>query len=311
MLRACRFLRQKAGPARTELVIRRIVACIATCCLLSGIAAYRLHAQTAPPSVLLQPASPADSFVAPLIGAGFRFAARITRHQPTTGALSSQGPFATRVEVDTVFRAPPSIGELRGRSLTIVLQDTTALPRDRPAVIIAAGITFGTEIVLRTQAHVPLASLAQAPDVAAIIKRADSLIYVAAVRRFAAEADAVFLGTVLAIANSFPNSALFARRGEHDPAWREADVRVDSPYGSGALRRGTRVRVLFPGSRDMAYRFSPRLELGTQSLILARKAQRLLSDTLTVPVPRTTYFVVRAFDVRPAQDSNLVRLPPP
>lgn len=323
MLRACRSSSRKGGHnRRRNACTRRALLLAVVWSSLTAAPAHSLGAQPTPPAPgprviprarLLRADFPADSFVASLAGAGFRFAGTVLRHGRTPAEFAQHGPFATLVRVDTVFRAPPSVGDLRRQRLTILVPDTVALPATRPAVFLAAGVSFGDDIVLRSQGHVPLDTIVRAAVLGEIIARADTLLRIATVRGRASGADAVFVGTVLGIADSAASASTLARRGEHDPRWRQAEVRVDSYYGPSALPTGTTVRVLFPGSSDMAYRFSPRLQAGGQSLFFASNAYRLLRDTLATSALPRTFFVVRPLDVVPASDSILVRpaIPPP
>lgn len=306
MLRACRCLKPKGGRDRRSRASLR--GCALLGIVLSGSLTQGLGAQVLPRAPTFLPTAPADSFVVPLVGAGFRFVATVQRHALAPSAFAAQGAYATTVRVDTVYRAPPSVGDLRGTYLTILVQDTSALPRTRPAVFLAAGVAFGDEIVLRSHGQVLLDSLPQAAPIAVVLATAEALLRVGTVKRHASTADALFLGTVLGIADSTAGAASFARHGEHDPLWRQAQVRVDATYGATKLAGRSPVQVLFPGSRDLAYEFSPRLQAGEQFVFIAWWATRLLRDSLaSIALPRT-YFVVRPLDVLPARDSAIVRL---
>jgi len=306
MLRACRSLRRKGGRGRVSRIslIRAVVA------LLIGKSIAHvapLVAQTIPPVRILLPTLPADSFVTPLIGAGFRFVATVRTHRAVTAAHGYTSAYETNVVVDTVFRAPSAVGDLRGKTLTILSSDTSVL-RSKPAVFIASGVEFGETIVLRAQAHVPLDSVRQGAIVGGLISRGDSLLRIYSIRRHGATGDVRFLGTVQTINDSTSIAPHVVRRGEHDPRWREAQVRVDKPYGPG-VTSGSIVRVLFPGSRDAAYLYSPRLEASARSIFIAQNANKLLRDTSNTSLTKAMYFVVRPQDVLPGRDSTIMLLP--
>ena len=307
MLRACRSLKRKDGRDRVRRIpMNRVV--LALLIWTSIAPATSLSAQTIPPVRILLPTLPADSFVTPLIGAGFRFVATVRRHKAVTAAYGYTSAYETTVVVDSVFRAPAAVGNLKGRSLTILSSDTSVRP-SKPAVFIASGVSFGEGIVLRAHAHVPLDSAAQATAVGGVIARGDTLLRITSVQRHAVTSDVRFLGTVQTISDSTSIAPDMVRRGEHDPRWREAQVRVDKPYGGAGITQGSIVRVLFPGSRDAAYLYSPRLSASAQSVFIAQKANKLLRDTSNTSLTSGWYFVVRPLDVLPGRDSTILLLP--
>lgn len=298
------ILSSLGGLRRSAVMCRFVLVAIG-----STMAAPSICAQAIAPARMLLPTYPADSFVTPLIGAGFRFAATIERHALTSGALATRAPFAATVRVDTVFRAPRSVGELRGRTLTMLVLDTTALPRRTLVVFLAAGVSFGRGIVLHAKGQMLLESSVEKAAIGDSIAKGDSVLRVLAVRRNRDSADVVFVGTVLSVADSAIEGSQYSSEGEHDPLWREAQVRVEASYGlvTMSVPPGSQVRLLFPGSADMAYTHSPRLQTGSQSVFLARRASRLLRDPLAAISSNRTYFVVRPLDVLPAGDSTIVR----
>jgi hypothetical protein len=282
-------------------VLRIALAC-------SLVIAMRAAAQTAPVARVLTLSTPADSFVPILAGAGFRFIATVRSHARAPTELAYRAPFATRVRVDSIFRVPAAVGPLRGQLLTLLVPDTIAIPRGRLVVFIAAGVRFDAQIVLRAQGQAPIDSLAQAGQIAALIARGDSLLRVATVSRHAVTGDMRFLGTVLSTSNASAAESAFVRRGEHDPLWREAQVRLDAVYGRRPVTPTT-VRVLFPGSRDAAFRYSPRLETGNQYVFIAKDAKQLLRDSTNSSLTKGMYFVVKPLDVLPVRDTMIVNHP--
>jgi hypothetical protein len=56
---------------------------------------------------------------------------------------------------------------------------------------------------------------------------------------------------------------------EHDPQWMEAVVEVERRLkGPATAAASSQVVVRFPGSRDVAWRYAPRLEIGQEGLFL-------------------------------------------
>jgi hypothetical protein len=308
MRHGCRSSKRKAGRGLRDavMILRSWPGYFASALLivLPGSAASQL---VAPPAVV-PPSYAPDSLVAAVRGSGFRFVASVAGHSPASARYAGRAPFITRLRLDSALQVPPSVARLAGRSLTILARDTLLLPVGRRFVFVAAGISLGSGLLLHAKAVVPIDSMSQAGAVAMMIARADTLARHRTIGEHVRRSDATLLGTVLEVTDSSAATAQYAIGGEHQPMWGQARVRVNAMYLPPPRRGETEVYVLFPRSRDVAYRYAPRLRAGDQRVIVARSVQRLLSDAAAAGVSAPIYFVIAPLDVLPASDSMIVRL---
>ena len=163
------------------------------------------------------------------------------------------------VRVDRVLQAPPAFGGLEGSSVT--LQTAPGEPLLKPgssAAFFAEGPAFGESVALRELGRAPVdeteAPLARAARQAPGDPVADLQEEVAdeRVREHAAEADAVILGRVMALAK-----AADPQPAEHDPDWWRATLQVFH-VERGDVRRRPAWRCSTPTAWTSLWRAGPK-----------------------------------------------------
>lgn len=162
------------------------------------------------------------------------------------------------VRVDRVLQAPPAFGGLEATSVTLqTAPDQPVLTPGASAAFFAEGLAFGESVALREVGRAPVdeieAPLTRAAGRARGDPVADMQEEVAAerVREHAAEADAVILGRVVALAK-----AADPQPAEHDPDWWRATLQVFHVERGDVS--GDRVEVLYANSLDVMWRSVPK-----------------------------------------------------
>lgn len=134
------------------------------------------------------------------------------------------------------------------------------------------------------------------------------------VRQRLATASKVFRGKVedvRPLPNDTSQKDRFDLPTEHDPEWQVATVRVTDPL-RGA-ESNSLVMVIFPGSRDITWFNSPKLQPGQEAIFITQKPTReelpLMRATgvLAFIEKQPAELVTHPFDVLPASDLQRVR----
>jgi hypothetical protein len=233
--------------------------------------------------------------------ATFIFSGTVDQQVPTqVGARSLN---TVRVRVQQVISSPAIAGLLTGQNIVVLLADTGKMPIGTRATFFAAGWKVDSIYSVREIAHQPIAPIA---PLAAAANLRNLPIRVAnfALRRRADSADLVIAGDVSTV-SSLPAESLSIGPGvlrplsEHDPKWTEARIRVRQVF-KGSVAVDSQVRVLFPQSKDIAWREAHKFQLNETGVYFLRRADltvRLVPSALR----QSSYTALAADDAQPIE----------
>ena len=267
-----------------------------------------LGAQSA---VVLGTGSPLDSVVSPVAHSGFRLLGRITQMGAVTTATIAPSFRTVRFLVDSALSAPRSIRPLAGRHVTLILSDTLGVIPQAQYVVLASGVQFDTGVVLREEGRFRLGAGGSLPGVVALIARADSAISSRVIAQRGSSAAAVIVGRVTSISTDSSPRAVAGRpasnRGEHQPVWRIAMVRVGTQILPVSRSLPSAIRVLFAAGTDALFASTPRLAAGDSVILMLRSASEILPRMLPLGVDTAGLFLVfHPLDRQPPERQALV-----
>lgn len=232
------------------------------------------------------------------------------------GAVSFAGvpasPRTLRVRVDAIIEKPKAVSLTQGQEVTVEVKDPSGFREGVQATFYTEAWIFGKGLAVRELRHEiatmrlqPRAVSRKREEHAKNKKQLDD----AELRARIQAADVVVVGRVTEVrphtmaAVGAPSKTIVT---EHDPAWREAVVRVDS--GIKGVQANQEVVVRFPASLDVAWRDIPKFKEGQQGTFILRKDQ--LSGTsraMHAGGQVDAYMAVSAQDVLSVQDAQRVR----
>jgi hypothetical protein len=207
------------------------------------------------------------------------FVGTVQRVGATASAAIDAAPGSMVVRVDDVTAKPPAISLKRGDAVTVFAKDPHAWHAGDRATFYTAWKVSADTVAVEEQGHEPAPA---APHVMAGEER--GVAAPAPTQRAAddrklqqriADADTVVVGKVVSVKPAPPAAAAepglerAERRGpisEHNPDWQQAVIQVESPI-KGA-RPNQNVTVVFPGSRDVAFKDVPKLARGQQGTFI-------------------------------------------
>ncbi len=192
------------------------------------------------------------------------------------GAASVSGvavsPRTTVVRVDEVLDKPSAVALAAGDSVTVEAREAGSLREGMQATFYTSGWLYGRGVAVREVGHeavadgLPAGALAQQRDSILGIRRQVSDT---ALRARVRAADMIVVGRVEAVRAATAQTGPGRRVSEHDAAWQEAVILVESAMKGG--QAGQRVVVRFPGSLDVAWRATPRFTTGQEGTFLLRQ----------------------------------------
>jgi hypothetical protein len=205
-----------------------------------------------------------DPWLAPFILGGFierRFAATLPLVRPNERTVI--------VGVEHVYQAPPAVGDLLGRSVTLLeraRQQPSSSDESRMIFFAESWLYGETLALIEINRREPMAAEEGRRQVAeAHARDAD--------RRLALRvegADAVVVGAVRRTA-SRPEGEMLPT-SEHDPLWWEAEIDVQE-LEKGEMSRDRTV-ISFPSSDDDFWLASPKFKPGDKGVFLLRRDQQ-------------------------------------
>jgi hypothetical protein len=198
--------------------------------------------------------------------APFVFVGTVVRRFAATFPVVPVSEATAVVKVVEVFKAPPAVGDLTGQQVTVELADPDDTPVGKPRLFRADGWLYGESLAVVEVKAVPTVD----PDeVRGRIQEAEQAKADADLAARLARADVVVVATVL---ETIPARERRAGVSEHDPDWWEALIAVQSAEKGQAP--GDRLSVVFPNSYDELWFESPKLETGTEAILLLQREQR-------------------------------------
>lgn len=232
------------------------------------------------------------------------------------GAASMAGvPVSQRtlsVSVDAVLEKSAVVRLAAGDTVTVEAVAPGVLAVGRQATFYTRAWLFGRGVAAQEVGHETMAARRSS---AALVALRDS---VSRVRRQVSDstlqariraADMVVVGRVETIRPASLAAIPGGRRRvtEHDPAWQEAVVVVETMI-KGAALPDQRVVVRFPGSLDVAWRTMPRYAVGQEGTFLLRR-DRLSGSPTAMMAGRSVsaYAALSTQDVLTKQDAARVQ----
>ncbi|HEY5090609.1 MAG TPA: hypothetical protein VIK30_11610 [Polyangia bacterium] len=197
------------------------------------------------------------------------------------------GPGLAVVRFDRGFRVNPVLGKLDGRPITVQLSGggagTNAVREGQRMVFFASAWVHGEQIAVKELARLP-ADRKTEREVESAVAALPELHLSGRI----ATAVTIVHGTVTEIARA---TDIPRTPSEHDPNWMRALIEpreiLKGQLGgaSGRARRST-AALLFPGSRDIAFRDAPRPSLGQTAVFLLHEASGAVAKVgLVAPDP--------------------------
>jgi len=175
------------------------------------------------------------------------------------------------VKVNDVFRAPPAVGNLKGKKITLQLASARGTKPGQRATFYATSWMYGDSLALaELSRETPSRRKAAASDMRARVADAELEIENRALQRRMEQAQYVVTGRVTEI-GPVQTEAPKGRVSEHAPDWWWADIHVEHA-DKGALRAPT-IRVLYPNSRDELWIDAPKFHVGQHGVWLLQKDQ--------------------------------------
>lgn len=227
-----------------------------------------------------------------------------------TGTITAPGKSSLRVltsrpglavaRLDRGFLINPVLGNLEGRPITVRLAQegagAGAVRAGDRAVFFATAWVHGEEIAVAELARLPADDKTEQE-----VARAVATLPELHLSQRIAAAALIVQGTVteIARATNIPRTG-----SEHDPAWLRASIDVQTVLKgeiprSPARRKSASVALLFPGSRDIAFKDVPRPAKGQKAVFLLHREGS--------PVPASEYVAPDPADIQPTSALPTVR----
>jgi hypothetical protein len=204
---------------------------------------------------------------------GFVFAGTVTSVGQSSLAVLPAQPGLVVVRFDRGFLVNPMLGNLTGRPITVRLAQPAAAgdtlrPRERLVFFTQAWV-HADEIAVAELARLPADTKTEQE-----VARAVAALPELHLSQRIANAVLIVQGTVTGIARA---SDIGGTGSEHDPLWIRATIEVRTVLKGEVDRPAARGRpaqavLLFPGSRDVAYRNTPRPQEKLQAIFLLHPA---------------------------------------
>jgi len=264
--------------------------------------------------IALTPVSPTDSVAKALAKSRFVFTARVRQFNATTTGSVKPSPntviVSVRADSDTVWVAPRAMRSIRGRFITVVVDDPQGLTVGEAAIFFATGLASDSGVALREVARGKFSPSDRGAYTTKLRDARDSLAQ-QRVRAAVGRSPVVVLARVDSVTRvSLPDSTDASASFEHAPLWRLAAIRVERPFKQegGRVKVGDVLSVLFPGTYDIAYRHAPKPAVGERYVFLLRSVSELTRRNRIGINSNRFYFVADSVDALPPSDTTRVRL---
>jgi hypothetical protein len=232
--------------------------------------------------------------------ASFVFAGTVTSLGESSLHVLRSRPGLAIVRFDRGFLVNPVLGKLEGQPITVQITGenvgTGKLARGQRLIFFTTAWVHGEHVAVTALTWLP----ADAKTEKELIRFMASLPERHLSERIAT-AELIVHGTVKEIARAadIPRTAT-----EHDPYWMRAIIDViealkGEPDVPGRQKRAT-AALLFPGSRDIAFRDVPRPKLHQEAVFLLQRAA-------TPPMPQNAHVAPDPADIQPASELPTIR----
>lgn len=229
--------------------------------------------------------------------APFIFTGRVMQPGGSTVREIAPAPGLAVLRLEEVFRAPATLGDLKGTRLTIQLAGTRPLEKGASALFYATSWMYsdGLAVVELGREVVPRDPTALHERVARAEVQAEDGKLVARLQR----AELVVSGMVERV--SLLESQRTSFTTEHDPQWWQAELLLDR-VEKGQVKE-PRVTIVFPASLDEYWIDVPKLQEGQRGVFLLHrdaegKRSRMRPPTLAILDPLDVHPMVQGERVR-------------
>lgn len=240
---------------------------------------------------------PDNRFAELVRSAPFIFSAQIVKPGASTVATLAPTERLAVVKVNTVFRAPPLLGPLEGKQLTIQLASGKPMKAGSRALFYAMSWLYGDGIAVVEVARSDVPK--DATDVLARVAQVELRLEDDKLAMRLKRAALVISGMVAGTSPVEPEGR--GPRSEHDPIWWQAEIAVDRTEKGKS--RGTRVEVYFPASLDEYWIDVPKLEPRQRGVFILHQETEGRRARLQPPGPA----LLDALDFQPAAHLERVR----
>jgi hypothetical protein len=215
------------------------------------------------------------------------------------------------VRVDGVVEKAPAVCVNVGDTVTVEARLAGAIPVGTQATFYTKPWLFARHLAVQEVGHETISARLSAASLASLRDSIGQLrrqVSDSALRARIRAADMVVVGRVETVAPAALAAQPPRRRiTEHDPAWQEAVIQVETMI-KGAAPANQRVVIRFPGSLDVAWRAMPRFAVGQEGTFLLRRDQLTGSPTAMMAGHQVVaYTVLTTQDVLAKQDSARVQ----
>jgi hypothetical protein len=197
------------------------------------------------------------------------------------------------VRVREVLDAPATMGDLRGKVLTVLLVKEGSAQAGQEAIFFTNGWMYGENVAVREVAEIP-GSDREALRSAITSERQKVRDEELAGRL--RSATLVIAGQVRSVKPLAKTER--GTRGEHDPEWWQAEIAVASAIKGRAP--GKTVTAFFPASLDERWLLTPKLQEGQSAVFLLQPYQGK-------DLPAGALVILHPLDVQPEQQIDRIR----
>jgi hypothetical protein len=216
------------------------------------------------------------------------------------------------VRVDAVLEKPAAVRLGAGDTVTVEAAAPEGLAVGRQATFYTRTWLFGRGVAVQEVGHETTAVRRSAAGLVSLqdsVSRMRRQVSDSTLQARIRAADMVVVGRVETIQPASLAAMPGGRRRvtEHDPAWQEAILVVETMI-KGAAPADQRVVVRFPGSLDVAWRTMPRYAVGQEGTFLLRRDRVSGSPTAMMAGRQVTaYAALSTQDVLSKQDAARVQ----
>jgi len=214
------------------------------------------------------------------------------------------------VRVDAILEKPAAVPLAQGDKVTVEVKDPSLFREGVQAIFYGQGWILGEGLAVREVGHELSPVKLEAGAVSEKGKELGEIrkqLSDAELRSRIQAANVVVVGRVVDIQPATMQAQAAPRRiTEHDPAWQEAIIQVDSAL-KGA-QPGQRIVVRFPASQDVAWISAPKFKKDQEGMFILKKDQ--VSGTPKAMLAGTqveAYTALQAQDILPKEEAARVR----
>lgn len=238
-----------------------------------------------------------EAFFDRVRSAPFIFTGQVVRTEASSVREIAPGPGLALVQVREVFRAPPTLGDIKGKRLTVRLDPKRDIKRGSAALFYATSWIYsdGIAVVEVGREAVPRDSRAMLERVVRAEVQAEDAKLTTRLR----DAAMVVTGAVERVSPIEADRT--AMTSEHDPVWWRAELMLDRTEKGQA--KEPRLSIAFPASLDEYWIETPKLQVGQRGVFILHSEAEGERARMRPPAPA----ILDALDFQPMAHADRVR----